>query len=76
MNVSKNNIDLLEFFVMRCLEENNDTEEFSGIKRNNRGMIKNVSGMDITQNTSFGYIDLCNYLNTMYLEKKNILNRI
>lgn len=71
-NVSEENIKLLNFYIMLCLENNND-DELTEIKRDARGMIKHFDGLDVTESKPFNYEDLYNYLNINNIEKYKLL---
>ena len=67
-NVLDDNKKQLRFYIMRCLEVNN--LEFFKIERDNRGMIKEIKGENITGEKYLNYYELYNYLNNNIKEYK------
>ena len=73
-NVSEDKRDLLDFYVMQCVEENTD-EEFNGVKRNNRGVIKHIEGKSINEEEAIKYLDFLKLLDDITLNNNYRLRR-
>ena len=60
-NVSNDKKNLLSFYIMRCLE-NNNSNSFIEVERDKRGMIRQIKGEVINDEIGMGYNEICNYL--------------
>ncbi|MEE3343464.1 MAG: hypothetical protein VZS44_05190 [Bacilli bacterium] len=72
-NVIENNKRYLSFYVMYCLEENNNSNNLSIIDRDNKGMIRTTKGVDITGDKPLNWDDLYNFIRLNNLNKCKIL---
>ena len=68
-NVSSEKRNLLSFYVMQCVDESND--EFNGVIRDNRGVIKHIEGETINEEKSIKYIDFLKLLEDLTLNNDN-----
>ena len=67
-NVANDKKNLLSFYIMRCLEKNNNSNKFNEVERNKRGMIRQIRGEIINAEKPLGYDMMYDYLNTNTLE--------
>ena len=74
-NVSSDKRYLLNFFVILYLEKNNKDNIFTEVERNKRGMIKQVMGEIVNDETAMGYNEICNYLDNNGLIYTNKLKK-
>ena len=71
-NVDNGKRHLLSFYIMRCLEKNENIDKFTEVQRNKRGMIRQIKGEVINDEIAMGYNEICNYLDSdgiMYTNK-------
>ena len=65
---------LLKFFIMKCMEKNDDYKKFRGIKREKTGIIKHIDGKAINEEVAMNYDEFIGYLsNEENMVKENKL---
>ncbi len=75
-NVTRDKIELLNYYVMRCLSMNSYLGKFNGVEREKSGKLKHIDGEIINDERAYGYEEVCNCLDENVLDCNKLVKNM